>query len=923
MERVRHDAPEHIAALRELVGGAVSDAALRSVLVRAAGNMDRAADLLLSSPSVASRAFAAAQQQNGRRVADYSKPASVQSVAEPSGPTHAIPPRADVEVARSSKLPAQPRNIPPEPPSPDEVRKLAWKTFFKEKYVAVKDELCLDALEKDKVKKVVTKRIIELWDDLGAEGRDALYAVALEKLEKICVPKAQLDRPGVETTGSSPVTPQEKARTRPPEADHRAGETKSKVLRTCDAEDVSVCRSKKTGHDEKLFVPRVGSGDNVVSQGPKIEQKITEDVCAYVRGKRDSHVIDVDSAAEVVDLSSKAFEPVDTNPDQCKLVAMKDASAKETSWPRLIASRILRCTMTVSGINVVKAGASVDLSPSNNIVRFSHRGRELGRLPSSLAPFLAPALASGFVTASARVVEVPKVCRPLSDVYVDVNFLLHRQVFQSVSDLNLPAMQKDQGNKRNGFKVRKAATRRGRPRGKKASIDDEEEAQGMDFHRLSVEALMVHLDTCNWTSSVTDSAELPQNTVNPEHNPEAYLHAVHAISSAAEQSYQPAPQLTCTLRDYQKVGVVWMQSREEHGNASQDGHLTNDAADAWVHPVWRRRAFSNGETFYSNRATGAFCLEPPFALQGGPYGGILADEMGLGKTVMSIAVIVADRGRLDAKLGVSGEEKSFDSNSEHGASERAEDSVVDSPHTSEKEVVGDVAPATAETGRNDSTGVDSQSGDEIAEKEVLNRGGREDEVEDVDESEEEVNDDSDDDDWSSDESDDGSDSDFIPDRRRARAQVSRSSKSAGAKRGSGRDSGQDALDKSWVQKAQFANHGRALYSRIHRLRMKEKTGSSKKKLQGGTLLVVPMSLIGQWRSELEKHVKPGYLRCKTHHEQRGSAVEVSVTVADVVLTTYGIVSSEAPVFDGDGKLAKDGGPLYDVEWRRVILGTIA
>lgn len=912
MDRVRHDAPEHVAALRELVGGAVSDAALRNVLVRAAGNMDRAADLLLSSPSVTSRACSAAQQQDCQRVVDHSKFAGVSSVAETSQPTRAFPLQVDLEVSPSSKLPTPSSSIPLEPPSPDEVRKLAWKTFFKEKYVAVKDELCLDALERDKVKKAVTKRIIELWDDLGAEGRDALYAEALVKLEKMRVPKTHPDRPCAAITRSSPVTPQEKTRPRPSEADHAAGETKSKVSRACDAEDVSA------GRDGKPVLLGAGRSVNAVSEGKRVEKKTIEDVRAFVSDKRDSHVINVDSTAEVADLNGKAFaEPLDTSPDQSKLVAMKEASETETSWPRRIASRILRCTMTVSGVNVVKAGASVDLSPSNNIVRFSHRGRELGRLPSYLAPFLAPALVSGFVTASARVVEVPKVCRPLSDIYVDVNILLHRHVFQSLSALNLPAIQKVPGNKRNGFKVRKV----GRPRGKKANVDDDEDGQGMDFHRLSVEALMVHLDTCNWSSSASDDIEMPVNVSDPEHNAEAYFHAVHAISFPAGQTYQPAPQLTCSLRDYQKVGVMWMQSREERGNASQDRHLTNDAAGAWVHPVWRRRAFSNGETFYSNRATGAFCLEPPVAMQEGPYGGILADEMGLGKTVMSIAVIVADRVRLDAKLGAIEEQEPMESNSEPGASECAEDGVVDSAHTCEQEIVGDIAPATAETGRDEAVYKDGHDGISVVENEVVQRVEVEDEAENVDASAEEANDDSDDDDWSSKGSDDSSDSDFIPDRRHARANLSRASKSAGAKRPRDPEAGQDAPDKSWVQKAQFANHGRALYSRVHKLRMKEKTGSSKKKLQGGTLLVVPMSLIGQWRSELERHVKPGYLRCKTHHEQRGSTVGVSVTVADVVLTTYGIVSSEAPVVDGDGKVAKEGGPLFDVEWRRVILGT--
>lgn len=911
MERVRHDAPEHVAALRELTGGAVNDAALRAALVRAAGNMDRAADLLLSSPAVSSRAQPADEPSKSSR-AELDVAPSKTSRAEPvlvaSNPSRATPVHAEAEaVGSSEKFPPRP-SVNVEPPSVGEVRKLAWKTFFKERYVMVKDELGLDALEKDKVKEAITQRICEIWRDLGADGRDALYVKALEKLEKVQKPKAIPVMPCAAGTGSSPVTPQEKANARSLEADCAASEREKKVPRAHDATDVADGRSDKAGGDDEAVLSHRCNPVNPNSHASKKQQNSSA-VVDLLNSDSDFAL----NAVDVIDLSGKAVDAcIEADADQCAIVVSADAKP-EASWPRRIASRILCCTMTVSGTNVVKAGQIVELSPSNNIVRFSHRGRELGRLPSSIAPYLGPALASGFVTAVARVVEAPKVCRPLSVIYVDVNILLQRQVFQSLSALNLPAAKKNQGGKR-PFKIRSGTAKRGKVRGKKAKIDDEEEGQGMDFERLSVETLMLHLDTCNSSPSVTADVELPAETPDADHGPESYLDAVRSITFPAGNSYEHPSQLKCTLREYQKVGVLWMRSREDHGSASQDDHLKSGSMDAWVHPVWRRRAFANGELFYSNRATGGFCLQPPIALQGGPYGGILADEMGLGKTVMSIAAILIDRARLDAKLGGAADEKPIEMPA--GFDTRA--IIVD-----EDEIASNASsPGTMDVV--EAIDVDGGAVDEIDEEESIARINSEDDKGGNDHGIEEVDDVDDDDDWSSEGNEDGSDSDFVPDERRARAHVSPT-----RRRGKGKQqmrdlqSSDEAHDTSWVQKAQFSKLSKSLYCRVHKMRMKEKTGSSKKKLQGGTLLVVPMSLIGQWRSELEKHVEPGFLRCKTHHEQRGGAVGVSVTVADVVLTTYGIVSSEAPVFGSDGKLTKGGGPLFDVEWRRVILGTIA
>lgn len=881
---------QHVAALRDFVGGNVTNAALRKVLVRAAGNLDRAAELLLSESTVA-RDEAAAPKPTA---------APAPKVAEAVGPS--------AETLPSAQVPMQ-------PPLPNDVRKLAWKRFWKERFLTAKQELGAMAQ-----KSAINVRIAELWRDLEWTGRDRLYAAARDELQ-------QQNACNGGAAASSPVTPLEKSKSRSADRDITLREKKTKVMRADNAKDVSTNRAQKDQTDRTGPVriddedDRVGDatharGDDELGTDSTIPEKSRADMApgaqtafgSFVRETATADAVDVDAIVVDIDGEDKTYG----DGQLCDIVTTYTEPA-ETSWPRLIASRILRGTMTVSGMNVVKAGQSVVLCPSNNnIVRFSLRDREIGRLPSSLARFLAPALASGFVEAAARVVEAPKVCRPLSEIYIDISILVRHRVFQPLSALNLPAAEGPSSGKRNLLKDKKS--RKGTGKGKKANGNYMEENEGIDVGRLSVESLMVHLEACEPASASEKDASLAIKA--PELirvGPESYLDAVHTINFPAENNdYQHPKQLSCKLRDYQKVGVLWMRSRELYGNSSKDGAAKIDATDAWVHPLWRRRAFPGGDTFYSNRATGGFCLEPPVALQEGPYGGILADEMGLGKTVMSIAVMIMDRVHLDAALGA-------DFTSEKNVGKNVLDvEVVAVDDESDAELQRD-----EDEGREDEAAREANGGGGVQSEERCETENDEmehDVVVDTGGSDGVESDGDDDDDWSGEEDGDSSDSDFVPDRRvaRGRKPPTATSGKVGKRRKHATQS-DEPPDTSWVRKAQFAKHTGSVYSRVHKLRTKEKTGKCKKKLQGGTLLVVPMSLIGQWRSELEKHVEKGFFRCKTHHEQRGGAAGVSVAVADVVLTTYGIVSSEAPRFGSDGKLAKDGGPLFDVEWRRVIL----
>ncbi|XP_027929635.1 DNA repair protein RAD5A isoform X1 [Vigna unguiculata] len=83
---------------------------------------------------------------------------------------------------------------------------------------------------------------------------------------------------------------------------------------------------------------------------------------------------------------------------------------------------------------------------------------------------------------------------------------------------------------------------------------------------------------------------------------------------------------------------------------------------------------------------------------------------------------------------------------------------------------------------------------------------------------------------------------------------------------------------------------------------------------GGNLIICPMTLLGQWKAEIETHVHPGSLSLYVHYGQSRPKDAKSLTQSDVVITTYGILASE---FSSEN--ADDNGGLFSVRWFRVVL----
>ncbi|XP_020110775.1 putative SWI/SNF-related matrix-associated actin-dependent regulator of chromatin subfamily A member 3-like 2 isoform X2 [Ananas comosus] len=83
---------------------------------------------------------------------------------------------------------------------------------------------------------------------------------------------------------------------------------------------------------------------------------------------------------------------------------------------------------------------------------------------------------------------------------------------------------------------------------------------------------------------------------------------------------------------------------------------------------------------------------------------------------------------------------------------------------------------------------------------------------------------------------------------------------------------------------------------------------------GGNLIVCPMTLLSQWKDEIETHVLPGSLGIYIHYGQSRPKDAKLLAQSDVVLTTYGVLASE---FSAEN--AADNGGLYSVHWFRVVL----
>jgi len=78
---------------------------------------------------------------------------------------------------------------------------------------------------------------------------------------------------------------------------------------------------------------------------------------------------------------------------------------------------------------------------------------------------------------------------------------------------------------------------------------------------------------------------------------------------------------------------------------------------------------------------------------------------------------------------------------------------------------------------------------------------------------------------------------------------------------------------------------------------------------GSTLIVAPVGVMSNWEQQIHRHVLEEHMpKVLIYHGPSRQAAAESLKDYDVVITSYGTLSSEA-----------NGGPLSKVDWRRVVL----
>ncbi|CAH1132722.1 unnamed protein product [Ceutorhynchus assimilis] len=81
------------------------------------------------------------------------------------------------------------------------------------------------------------------------------------------------------------------------------------------------------------------------------------------------------------------------------------------------------------------------------------------------------------------------------------------------------------------------------------------------------------------------------------------------------------------------------------------------------------------------------------------------------------------------------------------------------------------------------------------------------------------------------------------------------------------------------------------------------------KVEGGSLIVCPASLLNQWSGEIDRRLKRGLISYNVYHGPKRETIPKNLAKYDVVITTYAIVNNECD----------KNSTLFRVKWRRIVL----
>lgn len=902
---------ESVLALRQFTGSVLKDSKLRGFLVRHGGDLNAAASALLLE--TATRPSAAHVVDNSTQQLQP----TTDSLSKPEALTSTAPTPDSYHQNHSSSV----APVPTKPSSSRaEIRRLAWSRFFKEHYRHALENVGSDTNR-------INKFIAELWRNLGSEKRKQYTHLAASSVTSPDTrSRTSSATPAAAATNSPELPSRSPAKNTPLRAPstsasgQASGKNSTAVNRHESSQsDIKIPgleeRSTELSHHDTREVPLAQQQPQLVCRDETVSPALShQQSCAHHCHQEKSKV---KMAPEVsLEVEERGNDTLPTDED-------------DVEWPKKIDSRLCVGTILAFGKNRLTASEELTLdcpvikvpkragkvrskdamshASHPKVVRFYKDGRELGRLSQDVGNPLAPALQSGYVFATCKVVSAPPVLRTFSEVVLEVTIFLRKEAFQRFAngrDVEAGLQEDDEGNSCSN------------------------KSQGVDQECMNVVHMISSLGLCEPPVEGGEIDAPPSERSAggepgsiSEQDTESYYRSVDAIDEAEAKDFVPSKYLTCTLREYQKVGVKWMIAREKHGNLAQLSDPTS--MDVVFNPLWRKKRFPDGNMFFMNTTTGQLSLTPPAGSKGGPYGGILADEMGLGKTVQCIACIVHDMG--DQVV----HSRSF--NNGHVTNRTTQDSIKQdkeipsdptgdcsqaqhTPHQKEKDVVnGDSEVVTDET-LSPHASADHEELSQTHKRRRVSRshssrpGKRKRYAEfkkspDGDEQSSQEDNKEKDADWVEAISDDNGGKDSLSSKHNDSAAIT------------------DSDNNDFVEATSKGSrrHKKNEQSALQLLMSKANTRNSGK---GGSLIVCPTSLVTQWMNELSLHVAPNFLRAVTHYGQsRGEAQSISLEHADVVVTTYGILASEIPekCEEGEEQSSRKGGPIFQLHWRRIIL----